>query len=545
MSAPPRSANPLPPALMLFLLTTSWPAAARSAVPNHALPAPAQPALSWQETPVPSAIAPEPIAAEQVLYAADWSVGMDGWTSDPGGWHVSNGLLIYNDTEPDIIMSPYQVLGTSDYAVETEIQITNLRTNAVDPHFSLAIRREQSLQRMVSSRVSVSHKEGEGQELRLSSSILGEGGYDSFPLTDAVRIDLGDQWHTYRVELHLNSITVAIDGKVVASAVDDKTPWGGGGHVITLAAGGLPIRVRSLRVLALAEQPSSAPATPQPAAQPSPAPVQPVPSAPGISSRGEALMPAVGAAPPSGRSEALMPAVGAEPARPGVGGREPTWPSPGDEASATAVPAAEAAPQPGPGPRTVPLLPTPSVPTGQIVELPAVGVSLAVPVGWDLVRLGETSMEGTKGRMSFRLMAEPRDPTEQLDHFTNRVLADVRSGYSDVSMVDRAQYLLADETGQGTPAIVLALRYSNSSGALPGLREGQEFCRGRVEEGRPGCYPGGRRIVELGRYSLLLVTETPSGYFVVLQATTVDGSAALDRPELEGVVHGLRLGAGE
>jgi len=341
------------------------------------------------------------MAAEQVLYAADWSVGMDGWTSDPGGWHVSNGMLIYDDAEPDIIVSPYQVLGTSEYAVETEIQITKLETNTVYPDFSLGIRRDQSRERMVTSCVSVSRKEDEGQELRLSSLILGGGSYDSCPLADAVRVDLGDQWHTYRVELHLSSITVAIDGKVVVSAVDDKVPWGGSGaHSLTLSAEGLPVRVRSFRVLALAGYPSSAPAVPQPTAQTSPAPGQPIPTTVSLSSRDWALVPAVGAEPlvpvMESQREAAWPAPGAEPARPGVGRRQPSSSSPGDEASASPMPAAEATPQPGPGPRTVPPLPTASVPTGQIVALPAVGVSLAVLAGWDLVRVGDTSVGGTK-----------------------------------------------------------------------------------------------------------------------------------------------------
>jgi len=146
--------------------------------------------------------------------------------------------------------------------------------------------------------------------------------------------------------------------------------------------------------------------------------------------------------------------------------------------------------------------------------------------------------------MSFRLMAEPRDPTEQLDHFTNRVLADVQSNSGAISVVHRAQFMLANGPAQGMLAMVLALRYS-TSGALPRLRAGQEFCTGREEEDRPGCYRGGRRIEEIGKHSLVLLTVTPSGYFVVLQATTADWRAALDRPELEGVVHGLRLGAAE
>src|SRR5205814_385763 len=56
-----------------------------------------------------------------LLYTADWSSGLNGWTG-ASDWTVLNGMLHNDGTDASAnsptIVAPYQVEGITDYAVE-------------------------------------------------------------------------------------------------------------------------------------------------------------------------------------------------------------------------------------------------------------------------------------------------------------------------------------------------------------------------------------------------------------------------------------------
>src|SRR5689334_10044113 len=66
-------------------------------------------------------------AGQNVLYQADWSNGMDGW-SGSGGWKTVGGMLVNDGTNDDPslwIPAPYEPGSITDYAIEAEIQLVS------------------------------------------------------------------------------------------------------------------------------------------------------------------------------------------------------------------------------------------------------------------------------------------------------------------------------------------------------------------------------------------------------------------------------------
>lgn len=94
-------------------IASSTPAAAITATPLGVTPTPVQPTST--ATPAPN-----------VLYQADWSNGLNGW---PGGAWKTVGKMLINDgsdgTRWTFSPAPFQLNGTMNYAVETEIQVVH------------------------------------------------------------------------------------------------------------------------------------------------------------------------------------------------------------------------------------------------------------------------------------------------------------------------------------------------------------------------------------------------------------------------------------
>lgn len=147
-----------------------------------------------------------------LLYQADWSKGMDGW-SGGSQWGVnSSGILVSNGNSQNnkFIVAPYRPT-TANYAVEAQIQFLQPLSPSSDPTlFGIMVRGA-----------------AEGDKI----------GYDCYMYNNSARIrvaadpnsqvlqqtpyTLDTSWHTYRVEVNNNSIKCFIDNMQVLQVTDN------------------------------------------------------------------------------------------------------------------------------------------------------------------------------------------------------------------------------------------------------------------------------------------------------------------------------------
>ncbi len=186
--------------------------------------------------PPPAGRTPSPGSGGRVLYQADWSHGLNGWSGV--GWNSVGGLLVADGSGGNTpIFAPYRPR-TANYAVEAQ-----LRVDLYAGGCSL---------------------------FRLVARLTQKGGYGPSGLGcgDPVRIDAIDgsglginiiasasnspspdnAWHTWRVEVKYNRITFSYDGTVLVSTTDNRFLDPGR---VGLLASGDQISVRSFRVIAL------------------------------------------------------------------------------------------------------------------------------------------------------------------------------------------------------------------------------------------------------------------------------------------------------
>ena len=183
-----------------------------------------------------------------LLYQADWTYSLNGWTSPPIGasaqaWSVSQGMLVSSGqltSFPDsrcqnntcfsnysTIVAPYQprtastqpgVYGLQDYAVEAKIHLDGEEGNSGTEHgFGLGVRRY------------FDGKQDEGygwKVLDSASSISLYGQPDPQPMMSKP-FSPGDGWHIYRIEVLGPHIKVMVDGILVFDEQDSRFTHGG------------------------------------------------------------------------------------------------------------------------------------------------------------------------------------------------------------------------------------------------------------------------------------------------------------------------------
>jgi len=184
--------------------------------------------FEWEQ----STPAPTPVAAPArglILFEADWSGGMGGWPA-VAGWNAVGGMLV-NDgsTQGMAITAPVDLAGATNYAVEAEIQILNM------PQYK---------------RFGVVARGGylggidtwnfrNRRNAFLGTTSRGLAGKE---------FDPGADWHKYRLEVSGNSLTLLIDGVVMAQATDNSFLSAG---QVGIWTSNVQMNVRSFRVVAL------------------------------------------------------------------------------------------------------------------------------------------------------------------------------------------------------------------------------------------------------------------------------------------------------
>lgn len=180
----------------------------------------------------------------QVLYTADWSHGLDGWSGTPD-WHASGGMLVDDGTNGvNLATTPSLTgpidLGTNpDYTITASIAVTQ---QGFDPGFGMFVRYTRPDQGYIIG-LNDGYNADNPQMLDISVTRA-----DSFysPIVNVPFVP-DTSFHTYSIEVHGSKITVSVDGTVYA-AVDDSSYASGAS--IGFWDKDVQLQIRSLTVVA-------------------------------------------------------------------------------------------------------------------------------------------------------------------------------------------------------------------------------------------------------------------------------------------------------
>lgn len=210
---------------------------ATAAAPT-AIPTPRQP------TPVPT-VTPLPPPGT-LIYEADWSTGLAGW-SGPADWKANGGLLLSEGSATSLngspILAPFQPGALSDYAVEVELQVVRLKDEGsfclfCEDSFGILVRGDQQSGYVVGFDY-VPGKTTVFVADRSRPSGRPLASQDGSP---------GKSEHTIRVEVKGNTIRLIMDQAVLLETTDNQHLAAGR---VGMWSNGVQLSIRSFRVFAL------------------------------------------------------------------------------------------------------------------------------------------------------------------------------------------------------------------------------------------------------------------------------------------------------
>lgn len=206
--------------------------------------------LSNSTTPTPPIT---PTSSQTVLYSADWSSGLNGWTGSQE-WSVSNGQLQSDGTDGnghfglDAISPPYRP-STANYAVEARIQVVNSVYGLGQCYVGIRgrVQNPSTSPSYVGDGYFLGFNGGYNAAMVAFESLNNapNGGFDAL---QSQNFTPGFEWHTYRVEFRGNQMTLFIDGKLIAQVTDSRLPTTG---ILQLEDGFCPANVSSFQVFTL------------------------------------------------------------------------------------------------------------------------------------------------------------------------------------------------------------------------------------------------------------------------------------------------------
>ena len=224
--------------LLLFSLV-----ACSTGIPSTTVPSQATTASAKQPSPTPTSV-----PAGIVLYQADWTHGLSGW---PGvhGWKVVQGQLESDKSGSSTFTIPYQ-LTVSNYAIEFHLQVVS----SLPPYSGEYEMVAPKLTNKDGYHAGIFNLKGPGPRpfgdhpqsqvyLDPSSPVSQSSGMPQ-------DYEPGSGWHTYRVEVQGNEVSLLDDGTQVGSASSQRTDTLSNGpieFVSTLVI----LRVSNLRILTL------------------------------------------------------------------------------------------------------------------------------------------------------------------------------------------------------------------------------------------------------------------------------------------------------
>ncbi len=181
-----------------------------------------------------AAVAGPVTAPGTVLFQADWSNGLGGWTGGGSDWRAVDRMLVSEGPrERSIIIAPFRP-PSPDYGVEAEIQRTANGPGFVS--FAILARGDSRGGYWAGAHVGTGRSPSVGLEAELPS--------EPTKLLMARYFD----WHRYRIDMRGQVLRVYLDGEHKLDSVDDSFRAGG---ETGLWAWGTQIRVRSFKIIGL------------------------------------------------------------------------------------------------------------------------------------------------------------------------------------------------------------------------------------------------------------------------------------------------------
>jgi hypothetical protein len=183
-----------------------------------------------------------------LLYKADWSHGSAGWQT-ASGWKIEQGQLVTESDAPVTIPIPYTPT-TPNYAVELRARIVRLLHRDGD-YVSIVTQptaTKDGYQAGLSDlkgtepRPNGSHGQAQAFLNPVSSTLEGTG--------RPIDYEPHFNWHTYRVEVKDNEVTLFIDGTSVSFADSTRTDMLSNGPII-LGSAMIELHISSLSITAL------------------------------------------------------------------------------------------------------------------------------------------------------------------------------------------------------------------------------------------------------------------------------------------------------
>jgi Domain of Unknown Function (DUF1080) len=198
-----------------------------NAIPDGPPPPPTPPVA--QPSP---AVAPAPKPGD-VLYQADWSQGMDGWTG-PSHWKTVGGMLVNDGGDASSAWAAFQT-PNPDYAVEAEMQAVGQIDNTYS-HWAVGVRGD-------ASSGTIAYYSGGTHS---GHAGISDGNLESMIVqkTFTPRND----WHKYRLEAKGNHLKLFIDGALVVESDDNRHLTG---SEVGLYSRDVQVNVRSFKVIQL------------------------------------------------------------------------------------------------------------------------------------------------------------------------------------------------------------------------------------------------------------------------------------------------------
>jgi len=153
-----------------------------------------------------------------ILYSANWRHGTEGWSASGGAWTAHNGVLTFRGTGRSRFVAPYAV-HVSSYAIVARIRLVRYRGTGVFTAntFGILFRANS---RAAGSR-SVSGLGGGVVEIKSLSGQVFTAAIITNPADPSIDDSIGNYadfnpagtWHTYRVEVRGNHLTLRVDGQ--------------------------------------------------------------------------------------------------------------------------------------------------------------------------------------------------------------------------------------------------------------------------------------------------------------------------------------------
>jgi hypothetical protein len=191
---------------------------------------------------------PTPLPAGTVLYQADWSHGLTGWTGAQG-WKVVQGQFVSDSSGTATLTIPYRPT-VSDYAVEVRIQIVR----SVPPYGGYYEIVAPKLPGKDGYHAGVLDLKAPGPRPfgdHPQSQVYLDPSGDMNPGSGIPQdYEPGSGWHTYRVEVRGNEASLLDDGTQIGSASSQQTDVLSNGPIAFNCALVI-LRVTNLRILTL------------------------------------------------------------------------------------------------------------------------------------------------------------------------------------------------------------------------------------------------------------------------------------------------------